>query len=115
MHELSIALSIVDGVLEEAGRHGTGQVEVVYVRVGRLSGVDKDALLFSYRVACGDTPLVNSRLEIEDVEVVIYCSQCQGERTLRSFPLLICDDCGSAANRVVHGDELEISRLEIAA
>src|ERR1700758_736179 len=114
MHELSIALSIVDGVLEEAEHRGTGPVEVVHLRVGRLSGVDKDALLFSYRVACENTPLSDSRLVIEDVEVVIHCPTCLAERSAQSWPLLMCAQCGSAADRVLHGEELEITGLEVA-
>lgn len=115
MHELSIALSIVDGVLEEAERRGTGPVETVHLRVGRLSGVDKDALLFSYRVACENTALADSRLVIEDVDVQIYCPACLAERSTESWPLLICAECGSAADRVLHGEELEITGLEVAA
>jgi hydrogenase nickel incorporation protein HypA/HybF len=115
MHELAIALSIVDGVLEEAERHGTAQVETVYLRVGRLSGIDKDALLFSYRIACEDTALVDSRLVIEDIDVVIQCPKCRAERPTQSFPFLLCAECGTAGERVVQGEELEISRLEIAA
>ena len=115
MHELSIALSIVEGVLEEAERRGARQIEAVYVRVGRLSGIDKDALLFSYAIACQDTPLAHTRLEIEDVEVVILCSHCGAERATQAFPLLTCADCGSPAERVLHGDELEIRGFEVAA
>lgn len=115
MHELSIALSIVDGVLEEAERRGLGAVETVHLRVGRLSGVDKDALLFSYRVACENTPLAESRLMIEDVDVLIHCPMCRSEGFAQSWPLLICAQCGSAADRVLHGEELEISGLEVAA
>jgi hydrogenase nickel incorporation protein HypA/HybF len=115
MHELSIALSIVDGVLEEARSRGLAHVEVVHLRVGRLSGVDKDALLFSYRVACEDTPLVDSQLAIEDVEVMIHCATCRSEHPAQSFPLLVCANCGSPGGSVAHGEELEISGLEIAA
>jgi hydrogenase nickel incorporation protein HypA/HybF len=115
MHELSIALSIVDGVLEEAQRRGAEHVETVFLRIGRLSGVDKEALLFSYQVAAQDTPLVSSRLVIEDIDIVIYCPVCHGERSAESFPLLLCADCGTVGERVVHGEELEISKLEIAA
>jgi hydrogenase nickel incorporation protein HypA/HybF len=115
MHELSIALSIVDGVLEEAERRGLGPVETVHLRVGRLSGVDKDALLFSYRVACENTALADSRLVIDEVDVLIHCPKCLAERATQSFPLLVCDECGSLADNVVHGEELEICSLEVAA
>jgi len=115
MHELSIALSIVDGVLEEAERRGVGPVETVHLRVGRLSGIDKNALLFSYRVACENTPLADSRLLVEDVDVLIHCPACRAERSAESFPLLLCPQCGSPADRVLKGEELEITGLEIAA
>jgi len=115
MHELSIALSIVDGVLEEAQQHGAAQVEVVYLRLGRFSGVDKEALLFSYEIATQGTPLAQSRLMIEDVEVTLFCPVCRAERPSREWPLLVCSDCGATGERVVHGEELEINKLEIAA
>ena len=115
MHELSIALSIVDGVLEELDRQRSGQVEAVHLRVGRMSGVDKDALSFSYVVACEGTALAHSRLLIEDVEVAIFCPVCSAERPTRSFPLLTCAECGAAGGRVLRGEELEITAMEMAA
>jgi len=75
--------------------------------------VDKDALLFSYTVACHDTALANSRLVIQDVEVVIFCPDCGAERPTQSFPVLTCLECGAVAERVVHGEELEITAMEV--
>ena len=115
MHELSIALSIVDGVLEELDRQKSGQVEVVHLRVGRMSGVDKEALSFSYGVACEGTALANSRLLIEEVDVAIFCPACGAERPTRSFPLLTCAECGTPGGRLVRGEELEITAMEMAA
>jgi hydrogenase nickel incorporation protein HypA/HybF len=68
MHELSIALSIVDGVTEEAAQHGGGIVRGVHLRLGRLSGIVAEALLFAYDVACEGTALQGSELRIEEVE-----------------------------------------------
>lgn len=113
MHELSIAVSIVDGALEELRARGAKGATAIHLRVGRLSGVDPDALLFSYDVAAEETALVNSRLVIERIEVSIFCRQCGAERPTRSFPALVCDACGTLADRVVHGDELEITGMEI--
>ncbi len=56
MHELSIAMSIVEMAEEEAERHG-GRVAAVHLKLGKLSGVVKEALLSSYEMACEDTPL----------------------------------------------------------
>lgn len=113
MHELSIALSIVDGAMGELRVRGAAEAGAIYLRVGRLSGVDKDALLFSYSIAIAETPLARSRLIIEDVEVMILCPSCQAERAVRSFPGLTCAECGALAERLVHGDELEITAMEL--
>jgi hypothetical protein len=56
MHELSIAMSIVDMALGEAERRQV-QISAVHLKLGPLSGVVKEALLSSYEMACYDTPL----------------------------------------------------------
>jgi len=61
MHELSIAMGILDAALDEAQRH-TVQVSAVHLRLGALSAVVRDAALFSYEVTCQDSPPQGSRL-----------------------------------------------------
>lgn len=67
MHELSIALSIVEGVEEELAKHDSAHVAAVHLRLGPFSGVAKEALLFSYDVACEGTRLQGSTLKIEEM------------------------------------------------
>jgi len=67
MHELSVALSLVELATEEGGRHG-GRVCAVHIRIGQLAGVAKDALAFSFDIATHDTPIAGSRLVIEEAE-----------------------------------------------
>ena len=62
MHELSIALSIVDVAAEEAERQGGGRVVAVHLRLGRLSGVVKEALLASYELAREGSAVADSEL-----------------------------------------------------
>src|SRR6201997_5590804 len=83
MHELSIAMGIVDAALDESQCRGL-QVSAVHLRLGALAGVVKDALMFSYEVACQDTPLQGSRLLIEEVPVAVFCPQCKEKRVLES-------------------------------
>ena len=66
MHELSIAISIVEMAEEEAARHGRPRILTVHLRVGSLAGVAKEALLFSYPIACEGTTLQGSLLAIEE-------------------------------------------------
>jgi hydrogenase nickel incorporation protein HypA/HybF len=112
MHELSIAMGIVDAALDEAQRRGV-RVNAVHLRLGALSGVVKDALLFSYQVACQETPLEGSRLIVEDVPVSVFCPQCQEARTLTSIQSFACPVCGAATADVLQGKELEVFALEV--
>src|SRR3954452_16968365 len=112
MHELSIAMGIVDAAMDEAKQRNV-QVSAVHLRLGALSGVVKDALLFSYEIACQDTPLEGSRLLIEEVPVAVFCPQCKEKRVLGSVQLFICPVCGSPAGNVLQGKELEVFALEV--
>jgi len=112
MHELSIAMGIVEAATEEAQRRGV-QVSAVHLRLGALSGVVKDALLFSYEVACEGTPLAGSKLIVEDVSVVIACPKCNDNKTLTSLQSFACPDCGTPTMNIVRGKELEVFALEV--
>ena len=113
MHELSIALSMIEMATEEAERRGGVRVNALHLKLGPLSGVVKDALLFSYEIACNGTPLEGSQLVIEDVPVVIYCSECQSEQELESIQRFCCPVCGTLSSEVVRGRELEFVAMEI--
>ena len=112
MHELSIAMSIVEAAVEESQRRGV-QVSAVHLRLGALSGVVKDALLFSYEMACQDTPLEGSQLIVEDLPVIVFCPRCQKESTLSSVQLFACPECGGPTMDIRQGKELEVFALEV--
>ena len=113
MHELSIALSMIDVAAEEAHRRGGGRVVAVHLRLGPLSGVVKEALRSSWDLACEHSPLEGSRLEIEDVPVVGYCQTCNGEHPAMSIQEMTCAACGQPMPEIVSGRELEVFALEI--
>lgn len=114
MHELSIALSILDLAAEEAGRQGGARVTAVHLRLGPLAGVVKEALLSAFGLAREGTDLESAELVIEQVPLVAYCSQCAGLRTLTP-PLLYCPECGTPTPDVVSGRELELVALEVVS
>lgn len=134
MHELSLALAIVDIAAEEAGRRG-GRVAAVHLKLGRFSGVVEEALRSAYELAREGTPLAESELIIEEVPLVIHCAACDANTTpswsagvppagtdeaagtaaLRQHSMLAlcCPTCGAPAVEVVSGRELEVFALEI--
>src|ERR1700728_1005837 len=115
MHELSIAISMIEQIMEESENRGGLEVEVVHLRLGVFSGVDKDALLFAYELACEGSPLAGSRLVIESIPLVIYCDACQKDPTPPSVYELSCPECGTPGQRIVTGREIEVASLEVLA
>jgi hydrogenase nickel incorporation protein HypA/HybF len=114
MHELSIALSLVDVAGEEADRVGPDvRVVALRLRLGRLSGVVKEALAFSFEVASQGTRVDGARLEIEEIPVAIRCAACGSESEIGAAHPLQCPACGLAAADVVRGRECLLVALEI--
>ena len=113
MHELSIALGIVDLAAEESRRRGDSRVLAVHLKVGRLSGVVADALRNAFELAREqESSLANADLVIEDVPISAYCPKCQTEQA-PDFPRLCCPVCGTATPEVLRGKELEVVALEL--
>lgn len=113
MHELSIAVSLVDVACEEADRLGGVRVEALHVRLGALSGVVKHALAFSFDVAAAGTLVEGARLAIEDVPVSVLCARCAVERELPAMQPLRCPVCDTPTPDVVRGRECLLVALEV--
>jgi|SRR5579883_2199631 hydrogenase nickel incorporation protein HypA/HybF len=111
MHELSIAISIVEMAEEEAAQRGA-QVRAVHLKLGKLSGVVKEALLASYEMAAEGTSVAGSRLVIQEIPIRGLCAACNARRALDAISFK-CPDCGSPVSEIVEGRELQVCALEI--
>jgi hydrogenase nickel incorporation protein HypA/HybF len=113
VHELSIALSILDIVRDTCAGQGCGRVEKVRVRVGKASGVMPDSLLFSFDCAKSGTPAAEASLEIEEIPVGGHCRDCAADFTVDEKYVMACPLCGGAGFTVESGHELEVVDLEV--
>ena len=113
MHELSIAMNIVDTLGEELAGE-SGKVAAVRVEVGVLSGVVPDALLFAWEAASNGSRLEGSRLEIQEKKAVVHCPYCGGDKELPAIDRLRCPDCDAFTPDLVSGRELRIREVELA-
>jgi hydrogenase nickel incorporation protein HypA/HybF len=113
MHELSIAMSILDGVEEEMQHHAGARVEAVHVRIGPLSGVVKESLVSAYELAREQTPFASSYLIFEDVPIVVFCPKCRTERPVNSIQHFRCAECDTPVSEILCGRELELAALEL--
>jgi hydrogenase nickel incorporation protein HypA/HybF len=113
MHELSIALCILDVAAEKAEQCGSARVRAIHLKLGELSGVIKQALNSAYTLAREHSALVDAELLIEEVPIRIHCPHCQADRPIVSMQDFVCAECGTASADVRQGRELEVVALEI--
>ncbi|MBF0181641.1 MAG: hydrogenase maturation nickel metallochaperone HypA [Magnetococcales bacterium] len=114
MHELSIAMALIDQVQRIARRESAARVVTVRIRVGCLSGVDAEALGFCFPLAARGSLAESARLEIDAEPMQWYCIGC---RRLFSGPLLAgggCPACGSPDHHPAGGSDLTLESLEVA-
>lgn len=113
MHELSIALSILDLAAEESQRRDAAPVRAIHVRVGEASGVVPRALVSAFDLAKEVSPFPEVRLNVESVPVACYCDVCRQQQPIESIVHWICSKCGAPATNIVQGRELEVFALEL--
>ena len=113
MHELSIVQGIIETVSESAEAANAKKINAVYLRVGALSGVVKDALLFSYDLATQDTILQGSKLIVEELPVLIFCQVCGKNVELPGVQSFRCPTCDTPSAAIKQGKELEVRSIEI--
>jgi hydrogenase nickel incorporation protein HypA/HybF len=115
VHEVSIALAIIDEISERAIAENIEAIEMVRLRIGVMTGVVPDALQFAWDLAAEGTVAAGSRLEIERVALTIACATCACERPVedRAIPVPICAVCGDSSTEIVRGRELLIVAMEV--
>ncbi|MBV8141308.1 MAG: hydrogenase maturation nickel metallochaperone HypA [Verrucomicrobia bacterium] len=123
MHELSIASSVVDSVLEFIDTHEVKKVLTVRLAVGELSYVETEQLRFCYSAITQETAMENSTLEIESVAAVVVCPQCdyrgspkywEDALSAAPIPTLECPHCHSTVEPV-QGHDCAIKTIQFIA
>jgi hydrogenase nickel incorporation protein HypA/HybF len=114
MHEMSIAMNLVDVAVEQAIENEAETVTLVEVEVGDLSGVEPAALRSAFKVAIAKEDLLKSaKLKIIRVGVTLLCKHCDDEQPALAANDLRCSVCQQPSNDVVHGRELVVVAIEI--
>ena len=120
MHELSIATSLVEAVLDIAKKQGATKILEVKLKVGKLRLISLDQLRFSYEILSKDTLLEGSRLGIEETPGFTRCPNCgyakEFETSDMSFhfalPTMKCPKCTTDL-KIEGGDECVITKVRM--
>jgi hydrogenase nickel incorporation protein HypA/HybF len=111
MHEMSIAQSVLDIILQESRNHQISRVFSVALKVGELSAVETESLRFCFDLVARGTPIEGARLEIERVQVTCRCRDCGSDFTLKEL-VFSCPNCGGAGVEMLTGRELSVESFE---
>lgn len=112
MHEMSIALSIVDIAEKEAKKAQVTQFAAIDMEIGTLAGIEFDALDFVWQAAVEGTVLEKAEKRIRKIPAKARCGDCD-----KVYPLEHiydnCPNCDSFLKIIIQGKELSVKSLEL--
>jgi hydrogenase nickel incorporation protein HypA/HybF len=112
MHEMSLAEGVLQLIEDAARRDGFTRVATVWIEIGRLSGVEPDALAFCFDAVARGSLAEGARLEIVTVPGSGHCVAC-GKDTGLEQVYDPCRHCGAVPLQVTGGTEMRVKELEV--
>jgi hydrogenase nickel incorporation protein HypA/HybF len=112
MHELSLAESVIRIIESAALTQQFSSVRTIFLEVGRLAGVEPEALQFCFGAAARDTVAQDARLEIIEVPGEGTCADCGSVHPVHSL-LDACPACGAYAVQVSGGNGMRVRELDV--
>jgi len=112
MHEFSICQSIIRQSIAIASEQHAFSISRIKLGIGSLSGIDTRLLNTAFPIAATDTLAAQAILEIEHIPLLIHCPNCKINQEV-SINKLCCPQCHSNQTRLISGDEMLISYIEI--
>ena len=113
MHEVSVALSLLDIIVSKCREEGYHSIDSVRIRVGKASGILPEAFTFALEVAKKDTIARDAEFVIEVVPLGGFCNGCGKDFEIDGNYVLECPLCASPSFKIRKGYELEIVDMEV--
>jgi hydrogenase nickel incorporation protein HypA/HybF len=113
MHEVGLMQQVIALAADAAARDGASKIHRLTLRIGRLAGVEPEALSLAFEVVSAGTLAEGAQLAIETVEVVCHCPDCGADFEPAGF-VFLCPTCEQPCGDVRRGRELELASLEVS-
>ena len=110
MHEMSIAVEIVEQCLRIAAENNVTRVDEVDLEIGVLRRVVPEAMELAFQAASEGTVLAGAKLQIHEERLVAVCRACDC-MFCPSIDDFTCSKCGAAEPRIVAGNDIIIKSL----
>ena len=112
MHELSIAYEI-NGIVDQYVKPEQKKlIKSVRVKIGKLQNILPDSLIFCFEALNSAGNYIGPKLEIEQISVAIQCKNCGSINEIDGFAFG-CNGCGSTDIKVIRGNELYVTEIEL--
>lgn len=112
LHEMSIALNVVEIGITTANANAAKKINEIVVEIGKLAGVVPDALHFCYESACKGTIAEGSRLTLVSIPARAHCSHCDRYFEAGTF-VSPCPDCGEMSFEIQGGRDLKVMSINV--
>jgi hydrogenase nickel incorporation protein HypA/HybF len=112
MHELSLCESILQVLEQQATVQQYTKVRIVWLEIGVLSGVEPEAMRFSFDVVTIGSLADQAKLEIIEVPGQAWCMACACNVVVEQL-YDFCPKCGSHQLQVNNGDQMRIKEIEV--
>jgi len=113
MHEISLAVSILDIVEEYAAKEDFQKVNSIRLSFGRLTCIEPKTLEFAFDVQSGGTRAEGAKLNFEIIPVSVHCLACETDSELDVFSGT-CPKCGAVELMITGGrEDLKIIDMEV--
>lgn len=112
MHELSIAENILEIVEQSAEGRGALKVNRITLDIGRLSGVETDALRFAMETMVKGTVAEEAEIIYHELETRARCADCGFEGQVDDL-FSLCPGCRSTQLEISQGREMKVASIEI--
>ena len=110
MHEMSIALSIIDLAAEQAKKAAASKIIEIELDIGTLSGIEIVALNFALEIAVKDSVLEFAEVKINRIEAVSECLECGHIFESEGF-INHCPECRETNTRIFKGKEMQVKSI----
>jgi hydrogenase nickel incorporation protein HypA/HybF len=112
MHESTLAMNILEIVVDQAARAQAPAVLRVDLCVGEFAGVEATTLVSCFDMLAEGTLVEKARLEIERIPATGICNQC-GAAASRQGRFFRCPVCETSTVRLVTGREMYVKSIEV--
>ncbi len=116
MHEVSIALGMIDELTRIARESRAHKIISVKLKIGRLSGIVTDSLKFAFDAMKGEHPMMSSaEILIDEVPLIYECNECMCRFEAEDMYFPACRQCQSYNIKIISGEEQHIENVEVEA